>query len=337
MKVLQVPLRQTEKVKRLLIKEKLIDLGFCREKDKGYFYFPITKARKIPNTKIVDKELSPKTQKETDLADVLKYYLTKDELKLLKTSYDLVGSIAILEIPSELEPKETIIAEQLLKLNKSITTVVKKKGIHSGEYRTQETEYLAGKDTKVSFHKENGVVLKVDVDKTYFSVRLSTERKRIAGLVKSGENILVMFSGCAPYPCVLAKNTDAKQIIGIEINPEAHKLGLENVKLNKLDNVTLINGDVKQEVPKLDRTFDRILMPLPKSAEDFLPAALQATTSGTVIHFYDFLKEDEFGLAHDKIKRACKNAGIKCRILKTVKCGQHAPRVFRICVEFKIV
>lgn len=337
MKVLQVPLKQTEKIKKLLAKEKLIDFSRCSEKDKEYFYFPVTKSKKIPGTKIVDRKLGPRVQQETNLADALRYYLTKDELKLLKTSYDVVGNIAVLEIPPELEPKETIIAEQLMKLNKSITTVVKKKGIHGGEYRTQETEHLAGRKTKVSLHKENDVILKVDVDKTYFSVRLSTERKRIAELVKPGEDILVMFSGCAPYPCVLAKNTDAKQIVGIEINPEAHKLGLENVKLNKLNNVTLINGDVTIEVPRLGKRFDRILMPLPKTAGDFLPTALLAAKKGTVIHFYDFLSEDEFGIAHKKVKTACKNAGFGCRILKTVKCGQHAPRVFRICVDFLII
>jgi tRNA (guanine37-N1)-methyltransferase len=337
MKVLKVPLKETERVRRLLVKEELIDHGYRFAKDKEFFYFPITKAKKIVGTEIVNKKLEEQEQKETDLKEALKYYLTKDELKLLKTSYDTVGNIAIIEVQHELEPKETIIAEQLMKLNPSITTVVKKKGIHSGEYRTQETEYLAGKKTKTTLHKENGVTLKINIDKTYFSVRLSTERKRIAEMVKPKENILVMFSGAAPYPLVLAKNTEASTIIGIEINPDAHKLGLENIVLNKAKNVTLINGDVKEEVPKLKQKYDRILMPLPKTADEFLPIALSVAKSGTIIHFYDFQKEDEFKLANDKIQKACKEVGFKYRILRTVRCGQHAPHIFRICVDFKIL
>ena len=39
----------------------------------------------------------------------------------------------------------------------------------------------------------------------YFSARLSTERKRVADLVKAGENVLVMFSGVEPYVAVIAK------------------------------------------------------------------------------------------------------------------------------------
>ncbi len=333
MKVLQVPLKQTEKIKRLLLKKDLMDFEYFPMRVKEFFYFPIKKTIKLPNTKIVTKRLKKKQKKETNLKEALKYYLTKAELKILKTSYDTVGTIAILEIPKELEPKETIIGEQLLKLKNNIETVVKKKNIHHGIYRTQQTTHLAGKKTKTSILKENNIKLKINVDKTYFSVRLATERKRIAKQVKKGESILVMFSGAAPYACVLAKNTKAKSITAIEINPEAHKLAQENIRLNKLKNVTLINADVKKAVPKLKQKFDRILMPLPKTADEFLPTALKAAKKGTIIHFYDFLNETEFKKAHQKIKKACK----QCRILRTVKCGQHAPKVFRICVDFKIV
>ena len=77
-------------------------------------------------------------------------------------------------------------------------------------------------------------------------------------------------------------------------------------------------------------------MPLPKSAGDFLDLALGSIKSNGIIHFYDFLKEDEFNKAKEKIRKACKKAKKKCNILRIVKCGQHAPHVFRICVDFKV-
>lgn len=337
MLALKVSIKQTEKVKRILLKKDLMDFNYIPSKEKDYFYFPIKKSINIPNTELIKKQFNQKQKKDTTLKEALKYYLTKEELKLLKTSYDIIGTIVILEIPKELEPKETIIAEELLKINPSIKTVIKKKNIHHGIFRTQQTQHLAGKKTKISIHKENGVKLKINVDKTYFSVRLGTERKRISEMVKKDENILVMFSGAAPYPCVLAKNTLAKHITGIEINPNAHKLAQENIKLNKIKNVTLINADVKKAIPNLKQTYDRILMPLPKTADEFLSTALKVSKIGTIVHFYDFLNEKEFAQAHDKIKKACKDANLKCKIIKTVKCGQHAPRIFRICVDFKIL
>ena len=145
-----------------------------------------------------------------------------------------------------------------------------------------------------------------------------------------------MFSGCAPYPCVLSKNTEAKDIVGVEINPEGHAYGLKNLKLNKIKNVKLICGDVRKEVPKLKEKFDRILMPLPRTAEDFLEAALSVSKKGTIIHFYNFQAEGEFKKADEKVKASCEKAGFKCKILKTVKSGQNAPRFFRICVDFRV-
>ena len=48
---------------------------------------------------------------------------------------------------------------------------------------------------------------------------------------KPGEKVLVMFSGCAPYPVVIGRNTKAKEIYGIELNPLAHKFAEENVMI----------------------------------------------------------------------------------------------------------
>jgi len=250
------------------------------------------------------------------LREALKHKLTKKELSEFKAAFDVVGEIAVLEIDDALKKKQKIIAETLLSLHKNIRTVLKKADEHTGEFRTQKMRWLAGRKTKKTIHKETYTRIKLDVEKVYFSARLSTERKRIMELVKSSgksENILVMFSGCAPYPCVIARNTKAKGIVGIEINPAGHKYALENVRLNKLKNVKLFQGDVKKIIPKLiseqvnepvdepvdeqvneqvedaSYSFDRIIMPLPKSAEDFLPTALLAARKGTIVHFYDFL------------------------------------------------
>ena len=78
-------------------------------------------------------------------------------------------------------------------------------------------------------------------------------------------------------------------------------------------------------------------MPLPKAGEDFLDVTMQAAKKGAIIHFYDFVREDQFEFAKQKVKKACKLARRKCRILRIVKSGQQKPRVFRISVDFKII
>jgi len=274
------------------------------------------------------------------LRDSLKNRFSEKELSFLKTSYDVVGDIAILEIPDELKRKEKIIAKELLNLNKNVKVVCKKAGIHSGEFRLQKLKILAGEKRKETIYKENNAKIKLNPEKVYFSVRLSSERKRIYQMINEQakqESVLVMFSGSAIYPVVISKNTAVKEIYGIEINPYAHKIALETLELNKIKNVKLFNGDVKKIIPKLKKKFDRILMPLPKDAENFLEAAFLAAKKGTTVHFYDFAQEKEFEERKKRLLDACKKQGKKIKILNLVKCGQYAPYTFRICIDFEVL
>lgn len=272
------------------------------------------------------------------LKEALRKKLTKKEMAVMPSSFDIVGSIAIIEIPDELKKKEKIIAQAMLELFKPIKTVVKKSGIHYGKYRRQKLEVIGGEKTKVAEYKESGVRLKIDLEKCYFSSRLGTERLRIANMVKPGEKILVMFSGVAPYPVVIARNAEPDIIYAVELNPVAHKFAEENVRLNKMqDKIKLFKGDVIDVVPSLKRKFDRILMPMPKTALTFLETAFKAAKKGTIIHFYTFGREKEFKEIRDNIKEECKKYMKKCRIIRTVKAGHYAPGVYRVCVDFRLL
>lgn len=271
------------------------------------------------------------------LKETLRKKLTKKELELLPSSYDVVGSILIFsDFPSELAKKEKIIGEALIKLHKNIKTVCKKTGRFTGKYRLSKLKILAGVRKKETEHKENNIRLRLHVEKVYFSSRSSTERKRVFSQVKSEEDVLVMFSGCGPFSISIAKNTEAKEIYSVEINPVACKYQEENLKLNKVDNVKLFKGDVNNILPKINKKYDRILMPLPKGAEDFLELAITKAKSKGIIHFYDFLNEKEFDKAVNKIDKVCKKLKQKYKILDIFKCGQFSPGVYRICVDFKV-
>lgn len=337
MYVVKVLKKNAEKVKQLLRKTQNLSHQYKIIAKNEYVYFPIISKITIPKKYSVLAAKLPKlVKKETNLKKNLSNYLTPAELKKLKTAFDRIGTIAILEIDEEFEKKEKYIGKALLKLVPSLKTVLKKEGHHEGEFRTQRMKFLAGVDTRETVHRENGVSLVLDVEKVYFSPRLSNERKRIFQQVKKGERVLVMFSGCAPYPCVLAKNSLAKEIYGVEMNTIAHQYAIKNVQVNKLKNVFPYEGDVRSVVPKLKKKFDRIIMPLPKSAEDFLDIALSVAENGAIIHFYDFLHEDFFADAWKKIKKACVLAKKQCKILRTVRCGQYSPRTYRICVDFVV-
>lgn len=223
--------------------------------------------------------------KKTTLKDFLENTLTDEELKLVNRSFEIVGDIAIIEIPENLEKHEKEIGEALLKVNTHIKVILKKSGIHKGEFRTQDLIHIAGENRKETEYKENGIRLKINPETVYFSARLSTEREKLMENLKENKRVLIMFSGAGPYTFVaLKKQPNLKRITSIEINPEGHKYALQNLELNKnlikksklfkeivsflkthklpvfekriveiLNKLTtsFINGDVKKEVDRL--------------------------------------------------------------------------------------
>jgi len=254
--------------------------------------------------------------------------LTKKDISIIPRAFDVVGDILIFsDFPDKLKNKEKIVGEYLLKKYEKIRIITKKSKFYSGNYRTLKLKILAGEKNKETQHKENGILLRVNPEKAYFSQRTSTERLRIANKVKKDEFVLVMFSGIAPFPLTIAKHSDAKEIYGVEINPAAHKYAEENVKLNKFNNIKLYNGDVKKVLPKIKKKFDRIIMPLPKTSEEFLGLAVSYLKPKGTIHIYIFEKEEN-------LKQLKKKYSEKFKVT-AVKAGSPAPGKFRYCLDLK--
>jgi tRNA (guanine37-N1)-methyltransferase len=339
MLVARSELKNAQKLKQILVKKELLDPNYLLIKELGRIYFPVKKKVKLSVGEIIDSKMKfQKKEVPPKIEDLLKNKLSKKEIKLIPRSQEIVGKIMILDIPEELKSRDKMIAQAYLEMNDHVETVVRKEQFHEGEYRLRKVKILAGEKTKETIHYENGVKIKLDLEKTYFSARSANERLRVSRLVKSGEEVLVMFSGAAPYPLVIAKNSDVKVIYGIEMNPLAHQYALENVSLNKLDEkIAIFEGDVRVILPKIKKKFDRIVMPLPKTGELFLPLALKKIKLGGIVHLYAFLDEAEIDKEAKKIREICKGARKTVRILRKVKCGQFSPRVFRICFDIKII
>ena len=271
------------------------------------------------------------------LKETLKNVLSDDELKVLVRSYDVVGDIAIIIIPPELEKKEKVIGDALLKIRKNVKVVAKRHGNYGGEFRTIPLKIIAGEKRKETEYKEHGVRFFLNPEEVYFSVRSNNERKRLASRVQAGETVLVMFSGIGAFPLVIAKNSSALEIIGIEKNKIAHDFAIKSLGANKkIKNVTFFEGDVVDVIPTLARKFDRIAMPLPQTGEMYLQAAISCLKKNGWLHFYDFQQEGAFADSIKKIEIACKNTSRTVITSEVVICGHSAPKTYRICVDAHI-
>ncbi|MCP8317844.1 MAG: class I SAM-dependent methyltransferase family protein [archaeon] len=222
------------------------------------------------------------------LKKALENILTIDEIKQLYGSFDMIGDIAVIKIPDALLNKKFIIAKAIIDNMKSIKTVLRQVTPVSGDYRTRELEHILGEDKTITLYKEHGCMFKVNLAKVYFSPRLSTERIRIARKVEHGEIVVNMFAGIGSFSILIAKHQPSSMIYSIDINPDAYDLMLENIKLNKVSSrVMPLLGDARVIIEdSLKGVADRVLMPLPEKAIDYIDVALTALKPKGVIHYY---------------------------------------------------
>jgi len=265
------------------------------------------------------------------------FYLMKDTFR----AFDVLGNIAILKFSENTNVKDKKkFANKILKSNPSIKTILEKTRGFKGRLRKQETKHVLGIKTKEVLYRENNCVFRFNVDSTYFSPRLSNERKEISGKIKKKDSVLVMFSGVAPFGIVIAKNSKA-EVTSVEVNREANKYARLNVELNKLsDKIQIVQGDVKRIADKFKkekRKFDVIVMPRPRLKESFLKQAFMLSKKNTRIFYYDFCKSDEMNNIVDKIKDESRKSKKKIKILNTKPCGEIAPYTFRMRVDFKVL
>ena len=249
-----------------------------------------------------------------------------------KFSFDIIGDIAVVEAGSV--GKEMI--RHIRETYPFVKTILEKEGDRRGKYRTRKFRAVYGTDTRTT-HKEYGMQFSLDVAKTYFSPRESTERQRIAGMVKPKETVLVMFAGVGPYAVAIARRQqNVGNVYAIEINPIAVKHMEENVRINKAgDKIIPILGDVTKKAKRLYGKCNRVIMPLPLEAEKFLPIAIKCLKKKGTIHFYSMGPEHNlFHEAEEVVKKACKKAGVKCRILNKHRVLPYGPRKFKVCVDF---
>jgi tRNA (guanine37-N1)-methyltransferase len=211
-----------------------------------------------------------------NLRSLLGNALEPVERHLIFSSYDVIGDIIIMKIPNSLQHKKYTIGKLLLENMKHVKCVFLQTSSVDGDFRLRRLELLAGADRTVTEYHEHGCRFKVDVGKVYFSPRLSTERHRIADRVRDNEIITNMFAGVGTFSIMIAKQNPCSTVFSIDSNPKANNLCLVNARLNKVqDRVFPLCGDAKYIAGNLLAGLsDRVLMPLPEKAKEYVDSAV---------------------------------------------------------------
>ncbi len=276
------------------------------------------------NIAVIEAEFEPK-RKKPSLEEILGF----------TPGFDVIGDIAIIDAD---DPDATRIAKALIEYRKSINVVLGAVGPVEGEFRTRQWVVLAGEHRTHTVHKEHGCRYNVDLAGAYFSARLGTERKRVADMVKPGQYVVDLFAGVGPFSILIGKSVPGASVVAVDKNPGAVKLLRENIRLNRLDNVTAVEDDARHAAGNLKHSADHVIMNLPQSAREFLDCGILAAKNGGVVHFYDITHEDDlYGTSWGLIQEAAARTGrkVECTGRRIVR--SYAPYQYNVCIEFRVI
>jgi tRNA (guanine37-N1)-methyltransferase len=340
--------------KTIILANKLgiIDRKLEIRKNRNHIYIPIIQQPKekeisilkaqVPDFQLATNVFTKKKQQRKSLAQVLENRLPPHLLASLPRALDIVGDIAIIEIPAELKAYERLMGEAILTVHKNVRTVLAKAGAVSGTYRLREFEVIAGENKTATIHKEYGCKYHVDIAKAYFSPRLSQEHNRVASLVKRSETVVDLFAGVGPFSVLIAKNNAEAKVYAVDVNPDAIEFLKRNIRLNRVENrVIPILGNARQAVEeRLLGVADRVVMNLPEKALEFVGTACKAIKpAGGMVHYYAFIRlPDSLENVQLRFSEAVEKTGRKVDAFLSAKTiRETAPYEWQVVLDVAII
>lgn len=274
------------------------------------------------------------------LKHVLGSVLTPEETAKVYSAFDQIGDIVIIKIPDELMPKKKLIADAILANVKTAKSVFAQVSGVMGDFRVRKLEFISGENRTITEYKEHACRFKVDVAKVYFSPRLSAERQRIAEMVGDNEIIVNMFAGVGTYSIVIARLNKTCKVYSIDSNSAASELDRVNARLNKVqDRVVSICGDAAEVINEsLVGRADRVLMPLPERAKEFIDSAVLALKDKGIVHYFAHLKADSKKIGQELGFQVADDAFAKyghcVLVVRVVR--EVGPRIYQIVADVSV-
>ena len=296
---LAVPKQEAESARRRLRQAGLLrgDLGPVKEGDTVYLPLLDGELAEEWRPALCERDFPVQACSRHNYRDLVR---VPGELRgLLPRAFDVVGQVILIKLPPELEGYKGEIGRALLEARPDAVSVARDRGVR-GEDRVRELEVIAGRPDLETCHMEYGLRFMVDPSRVYFSPRLATERRRVAGLVGKGERVIDLFAGVGPFSIHIAKRAHPAQVHAVDINPAAIGYLRQNIGLNRVQGVVPVLGDAA-EMPGRLPPADRIIMNLPCTGRQFLPPALRMLAPEGTIHLYEVLERGALGRAPEEL------------------------------------
>ncbi len=258
-------------------------------------------------------------------------------------SFDVVGDTAIVKMPVFSGADAKTAADAIMARCRGVKTVLAQLSKVSGSHRVRGLIHIAGERKTETVHKEHGCLFAVDLEKCYFSPRLSGERLRIANLVQPRETVVNMFAGVGCFSILIAKKVPSAKVYSIDVNPHALEFMERNVRLNRVfERVLPVLGDSKEIVQnRLQCCADRVLMPLPEKAIEYLPVAVSALkpTGGLIhVHLFEHAAKglDPAEAARKKVYETLRRGNINFSVISVRIIRSTGPNWWQLAADLQI-
>jgi tRNA (guanine37-N1)-methyltransferase len=275
------------------------------------------------------------------LKRVAREVLGEDFAKRIWRRIEFIGDIALIRTPLGMNPEELRpLAEEILRRLPYVKSVWASLPGIEGPYRLRRHVWLAGEQRSETLYREHGCVFKVDINRVYISPSLNYEHIRVARLVEPGEVVFNMFAGAGLFSIIIARHAEPSRVYSVDINPDAYYYMAENIRLNRVeDRVVPILGDAKEVAEsRLARSTDRVLMPYPELALEYLPYAVSSLRGSGWIHVYLHVRTDRGehwrSKARDLVEKRLREISVQSYTISFVrKIRNVGPRLNQVVVD----
>jgi tRNA (guanine37-N1)-methyltransferase len=324
-KCVKVPKAEGEATRRALIESEVIDHRLKIRSDEDSVYLPVIPdlsgdilAKIAPSLKLIECEFE-ENERSKSIEDILGF----------SPSFETIGDIAVVA-----EEYEVKVGRAIMDVHRNVKTVLVPTTPVVGEFRVRHYRVLCGEDRTTTTCREHGFTYEMDLNKVYFSPRLSTERKRVVDQVTDMELVLDMFAGVGPFAIPISKK--AMYTIAVDKNPAAIEYLQKNIALNRATRIEAVNADAREI--KIPQPPDRIIMNLPHSAHEFLDVAFKLINIGGVIHYYDIRPESEiFDVVVKMIRAKASESGCLIDIMNKRIVRSYSPHEYNIVLDIRVV
>ncbi|WP_456454453.1 class I SAM-dependent methyltransferase [Methanopyrus sp.] len=282
-----VPKHMAERARRALSREDLLARNAKVRREEDMVLFPVRDVRRACS--VLEELGVPYEAGEAEFERTVEHRSVEDVLEdslgwSVPVPYDVIGDVAVVQIPDELRGHEREVGRAIMKVHRRVRAVFER-GPVRGIFRVRDLRRIAGKGPAITEHREHGCRFRVDLARCYFNPRLATERRLLAeDVVKEGSTVLDLFAGVGPITVILKRFVPSVDVTACELNPVAYRYLLKNLRLNRVKARAFL-GDAR-EVSRLVGKFDYVIMNVPKMAHRFVETAVRCVRpEGRLIYY----------------------------------------------------